>query len=75
MRDLREWLDKVEGLGELRALRGVPWDLEIGVITEMVGRQWEKPALLFDDIPGYPSGFRVLSNSLGSRRRFALTFG
>ncbi len=73
MDGLRDWLAKVEGLGELRVLRGVDWDLEMGVIAEFIGRQREKPAILLDDIPDYPSGHRVLINSLGSRSRFALT--
>ncbi|HKZ51276.1 MAG TPA: UbiD family decarboxylase [Dehalococcoidia bacterium] len=75
MADLREWLAKVEELGELRTLRGVNWDLEMGVITEMAGRQLGKPAILFDDIPGYPPGFRVIVNTTGSLNRFALTSG
>ncbi|HKZ51222.1 MAG TPA: UbiD family decarboxylase, partial [Dehalococcoidia bacterium] len=72
---LREWLANVEELGELATLRGVHWDLEMGVITELVGRQWDKPAILFDQIPGYPPGHRVLINPLGSRNRFALAVG
>ncbi|HLB28609.1 MAG TPA: UbiD family decarboxylase [Dehalococcoidia bacterium] len=73
MSDLRDWLAKVEAMGELKTLEGVGWDLDIGAITELVARQREKAALLFDKIPGYPSGFRVLVNPLGSRNRFALT--
>ena len=75
MGDLREWLAKVGKLGELKTLQGVHWDLEIGVITEIVGRQPEKPAILFDNIPDYPPSYRVLANPLGSRDRFALALG
>ncbi|HLB28683.1 MAG TPA: UbiD family decarboxylase, partial [Dehalococcoidia bacterium] len=75
MKDLREWLAAAEAIGELAVLRGIPWDLDIGVITEMASRRNDKPALLFDDIPGYPSGYRVLSNVVGSRGRLALTMG
>ncbi|MBI2371440.1 MAG: UbiD family decarboxylase [Deltaproteobacteria bacterium] len=72
-RDLRQWLKDVEGLGELRAVRGAHWDLEIGVITEIWGANRE--ALLFDEIPGYPPGYRVLAHSLSSPGRIALTLG
>ena len=75
MSDLRQWLAKVEALGELRTMRGVPWELEMGTIAELAGRQWEKPAVLFDDIPGYPAGYRVLVNPMGSRGRFASAVG
>ena len=75
MSDLRDWLAEAEGLGEVRVLRGIPWDLDMGAITELVGRQRERPALLFDDIPGYPSGHRVLTNPVGSWSRFALAMG
>ncbi|HKZ50180.1 MAG TPA: UbiD family decarboxylase [Dehalococcoidia bacterium] len=75
MKDLREWLARAEALGELKTLKGVHWDLEIGAITEMVGRQLEKPAILFDEVPGYPPGHRVLVNALGSRNRYAMTVG
>ncbi|HLB28853.1 MAG TPA: UbiD family decarboxylase [Dehalococcoidia bacterium] len=73
MADLRKWLAEVEAMGELKTLQGIHWDLEIGAIAELIGHQREKPAILFDDIPGYPSGHCVLINSLGSRNRFALT--
>src|SRR3990172_3919709 len=75
MGDLRQWLAKAEEIGELETVRGAHWDLELGVITEIVGRQRGKPAVLFDDIPGYPSGYRVLVNAVSSRNRLALAMG
>lgn len=76
-RDLRDWLEKVEGLGELKTVRGVHWDLEMGGIAELVSREARgvAPALLFDDIAGYPRGHRVLFAQLDSVRRLALTLG
>jgi 4-hydroxy-3-polyprenylbenzoate decarboxylase len=73
-RDLREWLVRAEDLGELRVFRQAHWDLEIGVITEVVMNR-RGPALLFDEIPGYPPGYRVAANTLGGPRRLALTLG
>ncbi|MDR7566733.1 MAG: UbiD family decarboxylase [Armatimonadota bacterium] len=75
--DARDWLRQVEALGELRVVRGASWDLEIGVITEEVQKRRNPPgpAVLFDEVPGYPAGYRVLVNTLGSPRRLALTLG
>ncbi len=72
-RDLREWIKKAERLEEVRTLRNCDWNLEIGAITELVARREDGPAVLFDEIKGYPKGYRVLSNSLSSRKRLALT--
>ncbi len=75
--DLRDFIDTVDQLGELRRINGADWDLDIGALTEMVAEGDLKghPALLFDDIKGYPSGYRVLSNILTNVRRNALVLG
>ena len=33
--DLRRWLSDIERLGELREVRGVDWNLELGAISEL----------------------------------------
>jgi len=73
--DLRGWLRVMEELGEVRTVRGAHWDLELGAITDLYQRRMGLPALLFDEIPGYPEGFRVLANTLTSDRRIAVTLG
>ena len=73
--DLRDWLIQVQRMGQLQVARGAHWNLEIGTITELVHRQRGKPAILFDDIPDYPAGHRVLVNTLGSVDRIALSWG
>ncbi|MBI2358443.1 MAG: UbiD family decarboxylase [Deltaproteobacteria bacterium] len=74
-RDLRDWLDQVEKLGELKVVRGAHWDLEMGGIAEVVSREAKgvAPALLFDEIADYPRGHRALFCQLDSVRRLALT--
>jgi len=76
-RDLREWLDQVEKLGELKVVRGAHWDLEMGGLAEIVAREAKgvAPALLFDEIGGLPRGHRALFGQLDSVRRLALTLG
>ena len=72
--DLREFVAKLEELGDLKTIQGAHWDLEIGAINEtMVERGG--PALLFDGIPDYPPGFRVATNLNRTPRHVALSLG
>lgn len=73
-RDLRGWMQSAEELGELKHIDGADWDVEIGAITELGHHRGEdSSALLFDNIKGYPPGFRVLSNTLNTLKRLAMT--
>ncbi len=73
-RDLRSWIDEVEKLGELTRINGADWDVEIGAITELGHHRGEKSkAILFDQIKGYPEGYRVLTNTLNTVKRIATT--
>src|SRR5216110_2042941 len=69
--DLRAWLAGVEQLGELRHVRGADWSLELGAISELNVKKDLPPALLFDEIKGYPKGFRVLTCSTSSPARLS----
>ena len=73
--DLRNWLSRVEQLGELQNVSGAHWDLEIGTISEINYRRKPPAALLFDDIVGYPRGYRVLTGAVSNAHRMALTLG
>jgi len=73
--DLRDWLAQMEAAGELRKVSGADRKEEIGGIVDIYQRQTNRPALLFDDIPGYPKGYRVAANILTGVKRIALTFG
>jgi len=69
--DLRPWLDEIRELGELKEVRGADWDLELGAISELNVKKDLPPALLFDEIAGYPKGFRVLTCSTSSPARLS----
>src|SRR5712692_6550564 len=78
IRDLREWLDRVDAIGELvRVRQPVDWNEEMGAITYLVAKQDPAPAVLFEQVRGYensPVGARSLWNLLGpSFKRIALT--
>src|SRR3954468_6773765 len=73
---LRSFLAECEKHGEVKVVRDADWNLEIGALTETVSELIdEPPALMFDEIKGYPKGFRVLSIPTASRRRMALALG
>ena len=76
-RDLRDWLERAESIGELLRVKGCHWDLEMGAVAEMIyhGKPDNPPAILFEDIPGYPKGYRVLSGMTNSSKRLAMTLG
>ena len=69
--DLRRWLSEIEKLGELKHVRGADWNLELGAISELNVKKDLPPALLFDEIKGYPRGFRVLTCSTSSPARLS----
>ena len=72
--DLRQYIDAVKELGELKLIEGADWDLEIGAITEMQAKP-NTPLLLFDKIKGYNAGYRVVTNLAASLKRVALILG
>lgn len=73
-KDLRHFLKAVEGYQELKEFAGVDWNLDMSSFSEFVyhGTKDPKPALLFDEIPGYPKGFRCLFGQTSSARRIAM---
>ncbi len=73
--DLREWLKRIDEIGELQVVTGANTEEDIGMATELLGRTRPSKATLFDEIVGYRKGFRVLVNALGSFPRIAATFG
>ena len=74
MKDLRSWLKEIEGLGQLQYVDGADPNLEIGIITELNCKR-RGPALLFDNIRGYPKGFRILTSAILNAQRLSLTLG
>ncbi len=67
--DLRGWIAEADRLGELRTVTGASWQEEIGMAATLVSHSDSAPALLFDDVPGCPKGFRVLANLFGGKRK------
>lgn len=78
VQDLRDWLSRIEGLGELvKVTRPVDRDEEMAAIGYLLAKQTPSPAVLFDNPEGFedsPIKARMLWNILGpSIRRIAVT--
>ncbi len=73
--DLRAWLEELRAAGEVQEISGAERETEIGGIVDLYMRKMGNQAVLFDDIPGYPRGHRILANILTSVRRINLTLG
>ncbi len=61
----------MRSIAELKDVIGADWKLELGAISELNVRRTPNPALLFDEIAGYPNGFRVLTCSTSSPARLS----
>jgi len=65
--DLREFIRVAEETGELVHIDGADPHLEIGALYELSLEHDEPPVLLFDNIKGYPPGYRVVMNTRTSQ--------
>ena len=74
-RGLRDWLEQIDRLGQLRHVHGANAEEEIGAATDVLQHTAESPAAIFDQIPGYDPEYRVLVNGFGATDRIALTLG
>lgn len=74
--DLRQFVEAAKKVGEWREIKNANWDLEIGALIEATAELIPQPPLLiFDEIKGYPAGFRVLGLSFAAYKRVALALG
>lgn len=66
--DLRGWIEEARKLGEVREVEGASWQEDIAMATEFLQHTDPAPAAIFSKIPGYPAGYRVLTNFFGGKR-------
>ncbi len=81
-RDLREYITRLDTEGEIQPIEAeVDWNLEVGAI---IRRSYDlrAPAPFFQNIKGYPGGYRILGAPIGLSRsgtgeykRIALSLG
>ena len=53
--DMRSYLERLEGMGEIKHIEGADLDTEVGALTEYMG-DVESQALLFDGVCGFSQG-------------------
>ncbi|MBI2954857.1 MAG: UbiD family decarboxylase [Chloroflexi bacterium] len=68
-------MERSRELGQVRIVEGASWRRDIGMATEVLQHADNAPAVIFDSIPDYPQGYRVLVNCFGSLQRIALALG
>ncbi|MGA3126540.1 MAG: UbiD family decarboxylase [Candidatus Korobacteraceae bacterium] len=67
IRDLRDWLNEVEKIGQLKRVgQEVDPKLEMGALTYMNGKNPGHPTLLFEKPKGHNGPFKVLFNPIGN---------
>src|SRR5262247_1425863 len=74
-KDLRDWISGIEAAGELKFIKGAEPKEEIGAFVDIYQRKMGNPALMFDEIPGFPKGHRVIANILTSVPRINVALG
>jgi 4-hydroxy-3-polyprenylbenzoate decarboxylase len=73
--DLRKWLEEAQKLGEVKEVRGLSWQSDIGMVSEMAYHTDNAPCFVFKDIPGSLPGSRILVNFFdGKRKNMTLGF-
>ncbi len=75
--DLRDLIERFEGMGELKRIDGADSHLELSALAEVLTVRYPgaEPALLFDNIKGFKPGFRVMSGASNSFKRLAVVLG
>ncbi len=68
-RDLREWMAEAEKLDEVRHVKGLSWEEDIGAASEIVLHDEQAPCIVFEDVPGTLPGSKVLVNFFGGDRQ------
>ena len=67
--DLRTWIEEARKLGEIEQVKGLSWQQDIGMVSEMALHDDNAPCFIFEDVPGTIDGSRVLVNFFGGKRK------
>ncbi|HZS01966.1 MAG TPA: UbiD family decarboxylase [Chloroflexota bacterium] len=73
-RDFRDFLAELEQRGMVRHVAGADPDLEIGTLVELMCERMG-PMLLFDQIKGFPPGYRIAGKPYATPARAAIALG
>lgn len=73
--DLRDWIRQIDAMGLMKHVNGANVEDDIGQATDVLHHTEGSPAALFDNIPGYDPGYRVVVNCFNTHLRIAFTLG
>src|ERR1700739_4870849 len=74
-KDLRDWIAGIAAAGQLKIIKGAEPKEEIGGCVDIYQRKMGNPALMFDEVPGFPKGHRVIAKILTSVPRINVALG
>lgn len=74
-KDLRDFISALQDRREIKSIDAAGAELEIGAVTQLAAESAQCPALLFDSIPGFSKGQRVLTNAMVNKVRERSVFG
>lgn len=69
---LRDYIETIQERGLVSKVDDADWNLEIGALTEIVAFSSSPKCLVFDNIRGYQTGFRIATNLYVSERLQAI---
>src|SRR6266481_4529647 len=67
--DLRQWIEEARKLGEIKEVKGLSWQSEIGMVAEMALHDDAAACFIFEEVPGTIAGSRVLVNIYAGKRK------
>jgi UbiD family decarboxylase len=67
--DLRQWIEEARRLGEIKEVKGLDWQSEIGMVAEMALHDDDAACFIFEEVPDTIKGSRVLVNFFGGKRK------
>src|SRR5437870_6379321 len=73
-KDFRSFVAEIERRGNVKVVERADCELEIGALTELMCERMG-PMLLFDNINGYPRGYRIAAKPYSTPLRSAIAMG
>jgi UbiD family decarboxylase len=67
--DLRQWIEEARKLGEIKEVKNLSWQRDIGMVAEMALHDDAASCFIFEDVPGTIKGSRILVNFFGGKRK------
>src|SRR3981189_377742 len=67
--DLRGWIEEARKLGEIKEVKNLSWQRDIGMVAEMALHEDGAACFVFEDVPDTIKGSRVLVNFFGGKRK------